>query len=72
LVLLEFSFHGSDISECLASSTFGVDHAMALQLDVKIFDFSQVFGAASGNGRIVEEVYDRNQYSIQIEAVVSG
>jgi len=45
---------------------------MAIKLNVKIFDFSQVFGAKSGNGRIVEEIYDRNQYSIQIEAVVLG
>jgi hypothetical protein len=44
---------------------------MALQLDVKIFDFSQVFVAASGDGRIVEEIHDRNQYAFQIEAVVS-
>ena len=30
---------------------------MALKLDMKIFDFSQVFGAASGDGRIVEEIH---------------
>jgi hypothetical protein len=44
---------------------------MALQLEVKIFDFSQVFGAPSDNCRIVKEIYGRNQYPIQIEAVVS-
>ena len=57
--------------QCLASSTFGVDHAMAIKLNVKIFDLSPVFGAESGNGRTVDEIYGRNQYSIQIEAVVS-
>jgi hypothetical protein len=34
---------------------------MALQLKVKIFDFLPVFGATSGNSRIVEEIFDGNK-----------
>jgi hypothetical protein len=36
----------------------------------EIFDFAEIFGAASGDGEIVEEIHDRNQYTIEIEAVI--
>jgi hypothetical protein len=39
-----------DRLECLASSTFCVNHAMALKLYVKIFDLFQMYGVNSGNG----------------------
>jgi len=60
----------SDRSECLASGTFGVDHAMTLKFDMEILDLSQVHGVDSGDGRTVDEIYRRNQYAINIQAVI--
>jgi hypothetical protein len=53
VVLFKFNFvriDRGDCLECLASSTFGVNHAMALKLYVKIFDVFQVYGVDSCNG----------------------
>src|SRR5438128_980361 len=44
---------------------------MALQLDVKIFDLVQILDAALADCGIVEEIYDRDQYAIKVQAVVS-
>jgi hypothetical protein len=66
-VLFKFNFvriDRGDRLECLASGTFGVDHAMALKLNVKIFDLSQVFDAGSGNGQIIDEINGGNQNTI--------
>src|SRR5947209_17089479 len=44
---------------------------MAVKLNVKIFDLSQVFDRGSGNGQIVDEINGGNQNTIKIQAVIS-
>jgi len=45
----------------------GVDHVMAIQFDVKIFDFLQIFRVMSGNGQVVDQIQRADQQSKRLQ-----